>query len=533
MTTTTMVDLVHSYPDTDGDAQSSSPRLPPQVTASTEELLRLDRQHVWHPYAVAGPGIADSVVPIESAEGVVLRVRKGSSYDSSDHALGQSQDIIDGMSNWWASVHGHNHPTMNEAIINQVSKMSHVMFGGITHEPGIQLCTKLCHLTKLDVCFLCDSGSVSVEVAMKMALQYWNGRYRSNPSKTNRKTKFLTVRNGYHGDTFAAMSVCDPINGMHSQFSGGILQQHYFVPAPTPIYPGSSLSATSEDEFDEMTHMLELKNALEQHHETIAAMIIEPIVQGAGGMRMYHPRYLQRARELCSEFDVLFIVDEIATGFGRTKQWFAHEHCDNTYTRPDIVCLGKALTGGYMSLAATLTTSHVAEMIHATSLSDPAANSSTKPVLMHGPTFMGNPLASSVALASIRLLEQSQIGHSSTARHRAAQPPQPFQPPHHSRVCTDWRRSVPNIEQQLRSELQECTTSDFVRDVRVLGAIGVVEMKDPIKNMKEIQHVLVKDYGVWLRPFGKLIYTMPPFIITPDQLRKITTAIVQLTRRKF
>jgi adenosylmethionine---8-amino-7-oxononanoate aminotransferase len=510
----------------------------PQMHLSTEELLRLDRQHVWHPYAVAGPGIEGSVVPIESANGVLLRVRKGSSYDRSNYESEPPHDIVDGMSNWWASIHGHNHPTLNEAIIHQVEKMSHVMFGGITHEPGVQLCTKLCQLTMLDVCFLCDSGSVAVEVAMKMALQYWNGRYRSHPSAegVNRKTKFVTVRNGYHGDTFAAMSVCDPVNGMHTQFSGGILQQHYFVPAPTPIFPGSSLSSSvHEEDFDETIHIQELKSTLERHHETIAAMIIEPIVQGAGGMRMYHPKYLQRARELCTKYDVLFIVDEIATGFGRTNEWFAHMHCEygSAYTRPDIVCLGKALTGGYMSLAATLTTSHVAEVIHEVSGDPGNRPSAVKPVLMHGPTFMGNPLASSVALASITLLEQSQLRLSSTTRQGGEHRAHTLPAPQNTRTCTDWRRSVPMIEQQLRNELMECTESTFVRDVRVMGAIGVVEMKDPIKNMKEIQHSLVKDYGVWLRPFGKLIYTMPPFVITPDQLRKITTAMVQLTRRRF
>lgn len=484
--------------------------------------MTLDRQHVWHPYAVAGPGLEGSVVPMESAQGVYLRVRPGSSYDASHPNA--PHEIVDGMSNWWASIHGHNHPTMNAAIVDQVSKMSHVMFGGITHEPGVRLCTKLCQLTQLDVCFLCDSGSVAVEVAMKMALQYWNGRFRSQPSSVHghRKTKFLTVRNGYHGDTFAAMSVCDPVNGMHTEFVGGILPQHFFVAAPTPIFPGSSLSAAAkeEEEFDETIHMRELKTTLEQHHETIAAMIMEPIVQGAGGMRLYHPQYLQRARELCTEYDVLFILDEIATGFGRTNELFAHTHCDNA--RPDIICLGKALTGGYMSMAATLTTAHVAEVIHAES-SDPE-KAAAKPVLMHGPTFMGNPLACSAALASISLLEQSPSRFPSAA---------PMPAPQHTRTCTDWRSSVPMIERQLRKELQECIESEFVRDVRVLGAIGVVELKEPIRNMREIQHALVKDHGVWLRPFGKLIYTMPPFVIAPDQLRKITSAMVQLTRRRF
>jgi adenosylmethionine---8-amino-7-oxononanoate aminotransferase len=446
------------------------------------------------------------------------------------------------------------------------------MFGGLTHAPAVQLCTKLCQLTQLDVCFLCDSGSVAVEVAMKMALQYWQGHDRCTHGATNTnttngtngtttKTKFLTVRNGYHGDTFAAMSVCDPVQGMHTSLvAGGILQQQYFVSAPTPVYPQSKVSSpsvsspsvsssawdhTPVEEWEER-HMNELQQALERDHTNIAAMILEPIVQGAGGMRMYHPRYLQRARELCTHYHVLFILDEIATGFGRTNQLFAHEHCEDPL-RPDMICVGKALTGGYMSLAATLTTSHVAEMIHAVTSSDRVNHPHTiaaKPVLMHGPTFMGNPLACSVALASIALLEQSPsslppINASSSYRNNSTNPqPQqqhgyPLQLPQHSSTCTDWRRSVPMIEQQLRNELAECTTSEHVHDVRVLGAIGVVEMKHPIHNMIQLQHAIVREYGVWLRPFGKLIYTMPPYIITSEQLRKITTAIVQLTRRRF
>jgi adenosylmethionine---8-amino-7-oxononanoate aminotransferase len=572
---------------------------------STEELLRLDRQHVWHPYAIAGPASAvrDSVVPIESARGVYLTVRPGSSYDqdttaafantipsttrtttrttttsSSSTSSPPPQEIIDGMSNWWATIHGYQHPTLNAAIVDQLSSMSHIMLGGLTHAPAIQLCTKLCQLTQLDVCFLCDSGSVAVEVAMKMAIQYWQGHDRAhtavtttntntntNTNTTNgttTKTKFLTVRNGYHGDTFAAMSVCDPIQGMHTSLvAGGILQQQYFVSAPTPVYPQSkvTLSSSSAAAWDhtpveewEERHMNELQQALEKDHTNIAAMILEPIVQGAGGMRMYHPRYLQRARELCTHYHVLFILDEIATGFGRTNQLFAHEHCD-VPLRPDIMCVGKALTGGYMSLAATLTTSHVAEMIHAVVTSSDRVDNNphtiaAQPVLMHGPTFMGNPLACSVALASIALLEQSPsplppINASSSYRNNGTnpqlqqqQPKQhgyPLQLPQHSSTCTDWRRSVPMIEQQLRNELAECTTSEHVQDVRVLGAIGVVEMKHPIRNMIQLQHAIVREYGVWLRPFGKLIYTMPPYIITSEQLRKITTAIVQLTRRRF
>ena len=558
---------------------------------STTELLRLDRQHVWHPYAAAGPTAAaaatttmDHVVPIESAHGVYLKVRSGSSYDTTTTTTTttttpECQELVDGMSNWWATIHGYNHPTLNDAIVRQVSQMSHVMFGGLTHEPAIQLCTKLCQLTKLDVCFLSDSGSVAVEVAMKMAIQYWNGRYHASSTTTTTtksrptKSKFITVRNGYHGDTFAAMSVCDPVNGMHqTQFRNGILQQHYFVSAPTPNYPNSHLSSRSrtdddnsddssshreQEDFDE-SHVAELTYTLEQNHLQIAAMILEPIVQGAGGMRMYHPMYLRRVRELCTQYDVLLIYDEIATGFGRTNRFFGHDHCNDWNTtvnhnnsnqnhdndtdnyntnmyKPDIICLGKALTGGYMSLAATITTNHVAEVIHTVASSsdnnnnDNPATTTFQPVLMHGPTFMGNPLACSVALASISLLENSPP----LSSEELQRPPTNLAPPQHTATCTDWRRSVPMIEQQLRQELMECTESEHVQSVRVLGAIGVVEMKHSIQNMKLLQHTIVKDYGVWLRPFGKLIYTMPPYIISTEQLRKITTAIVQLTRRRF
>jgi adenosylmethionine---8-amino-7-oxononanoate aminotransferase len=531
---------------------------------STQELLRLDRQHVWHPYAAAGSNntIIDNVVPIESAHGVYLKVRPGSSYDT--RSDGSHQELVDGMSNWWATIHGYNHPTLNHAIIAQVSQMSHIMFGGLTHEPAIRLCTKLCQLTKLDVCFLCDSGSVAVEVAMKMAIQYWHGRHRMGTTITstmnnnnnkddtiNTKTKFITVRNGYHGDTFGTMSVCDPVNGMHTQYFGnGILQQHYFVNAPTPNYPNTNVSIHTknnnynheDDEFDE-SHMKELQQTLELYHSNIAAMILEPIVQGAGGMRMYHPQYLQRVRELCTEYDILLIYDEIATGFGRTNTFFGHDHCCDTISssatsssyKPDIICLGKALTGGYMSLAATITTNHVADVIHSVvPNSDITTTTSSKPVLMHGPTFMGNPLACSVALASISLLESSSIEPSHRNKHKINNNINKIlEPPQHTSTCTDWRRSVPMIEQQLRNELMECTESEHVQNVRVLGGIGVVEMKYPIQNMKLLQHTIVKDYNVWLRPFGKLIYTMPPYIISKEQLRTITNAIIQITRRRF
>ena len=587
----------YSSSNSNNTTHDTPPPSPPQPL-STLELLQFDRQHVWHPYAVAGPTatkstsasaasvIMDAVVPIESANGVYLKVKSGSSYDDKNKDNNGNQEIVDGMSNWWATIHGYNHMTLNHAIIQQVSQMSHIMLGGLTHEPVIRLCTKLCQLTQMDLCFVSDSGSVAVEVAMKMAIQYWNGRYQMNSNSYQKqkhtKSKFITVRNGYHGDTFMAMSVCDPNTGMHHQTFGtdknnnSILPQHYFVAAPTPHYPNSHLSINNsnnnndnnnnepelEEEFDE-SHMQELMTTLELYHENIAAMIVEPIVQGAGGMRMYHPQYLCRVRELCTHYDVLLIYDEIATGFGRTNQFFGHHHCyhtnntahnnnnnnnnnnndDENKYKPDIICLGKALTGGYMSLAATLTTNHVAEVIHTTSQVTSSDNTNTtntttttnnatyQPVLMHGPTFMGNPLACSVALASISLLENSpplpKVSTTSSTSNNMNELPQ------HTNTCTDWRRSVPMIEQQLRNELLECTASDHVQNVRVLGAIGVVEMKYPIQNMKLLQHIIVKEYNVWLRPFGKLIYTMPPFIISSDQLRQITYAMVQLTRRRF
>jgi len=439
---------------------------------SAAELIRLDRKHVWHPYA-SMPAAYDSVV-VESAHGVHLNV-KTATANGSDTTIA----LVDGMSSWWAAIHGYNHPHLNAAITSQLDQMAHVMFGGLTHEPAVKLATRLCELTELDHVFFTDSGSVAVEVALKMAQQYW---YNLQQPQKNR---FLTVRGGYHGDTFHCMSVCDPVNGMHHLFQT-VLQQQLFADPPAPDF-------CHDDQFEEEVHMQSLKQLLEDHSQEIAAVILEPIVQGAGGMRFYAPSYLSRVRQLCDEYAVLLIADEIATGLGRTGQLLACHH--GTGIQPDILCLGKALTGGYLSFAATLTSTNVAQVFQ----------QGEAGVLMHGPTFMGNPLACSVANASLDLLLDNN---------------------------GKWQRQVTAIEKQLRTELEPCRESPLVRDVRVLGAIGVVELHEPIRDMGKAQPAIVEQ-GVWLRPFGKLLYTMPPFIIEPHQLRQVTRAMVNLSRRRF
>ena len=404
--------------------------------------MNFDDQHIWHPYAKIPNAVPTHLV--ESADKVYLNLEGG-------------KRVIDGMSSWWSMIHGYNNPALNQAIKTQINSVSHVMFGGLTHQPAIDLCQLLIQITPsgLDKVFLADSGSVSVEISLKMALQYWYNKGRID------KTHFITPRGGYHGDTFGAMSVCDPENGMHHLFEG-VLPKNYFVTKP-------SLGNTSEA-------LADLNKVLKENHNKIAAMILEPIVQGAGGMNIYEPEYLREARLLCDTFDVLLIVDEIATGFGRTGKLFASEHANIS---PDILCLGKALTGGYMTMAATLSTAEVAETVG---------------VLMHGPTFMGNPLSCSVANRSIDLL-----------------------------LSGDWENRILQIENILKKELLPLQKQKSVSDVRVIGAIGVIEFESQL-DMKSVQEQLIEN-GVWLRPYGKLLYTMPPYVITDEELLIITQAI--------
>jgi adenosylmethionine-8-amino-7-oxononanoate aminotransferase len=417
-----------------------------------ERLLAFDRQHIWHPYApMPAPG---PLHPVVSAEGVRLTLADG-------------RELIDGMSSWWAAIHGYNHPALNAAVIGQLPRMAHVMFGGLTHAPAVRLAEALLDITPepLTKVFFADSGSVSVEVAIKMALQYWRSQGQLE------RHRLLTVRGGYHGDTFGDMAVCDPVNGMHHLFSD-VLAEHVFAPPPPLGY----------DAAPDEAYLTSLADLAAAHSGELAGIIAEPIVQGAGGMRVYAPAYLRALREIADEHGLLLILDEIATGFGRSGPLWG---CDHAGIAPDIMCVGKALTGGYLTMAATLCTDRVARGI-----SEGEAGA-----LMHGPTYMANPLAASVATASIELLRSR-----------------------------DWRTEVGAISQALTTNLEQARTLPGVADVRVLGAIGVIETINPI-DVPTVQKVIM-DHGVWLRPFRNLIYTMPPYVTPPAEVAQITTAML-------
>lgn len=425
-------------------------------TDSNQRLLDTDYHHLLHPYTdMMNP---QPVELVTSANGCRLTLADG-------------RELVDGMSSWWAAIHGYNHPDLNQALSHQSQSMAHVMFGGLTHEPAIRLCQQLldCVPGGLDKVFLCDSGSVSVEVAIKMAIQYWYSQ-----GKTEKK-KFIALRQAYHGDTFGAMSLCDPVTGMHHLFADALTPQ-LFAPAP----PIAFAEPWQPDAIDD------LQRLFETHHHEVAAIILEPIVQGAGGMYFYSADYLSAVRKLCDRYGILLIADEIATGFGRSGKLFACEHAGIS---PDIMCIGKALTGGYMTMAATLCTQEIASTISASGLP-----------LMHGPTFMANPLACAVASASLELLFKS-----------------------------DWQSSVLAIEKQLKLELTDCQQLGAVQSVRVLGAIGVVELKSQ-PNAADLQARLTAE-GVWVRPFGKLVYIMPPYIISQAELSQLTQAIFRVCQQ--
>ncbi|HEV7754274.1 MAG TPA: adenosylmethionine--8-amino-7-oxononanoate transaminase [Mycobacteriales bacterium] len=424
----------------------------PLSTPDPGQLVDLDRAHVWHPYASAVDPLP--VYPVVGAQGTRLELADG-------------RELVDGMSSWWAAIHGYRHPVLDRAMHEQVDRFAHVMFGGLTHRPAVELADLLVRITPapLTRVFFSDSGSVAVEVALKMALQYWQGR--GEPTRQ----RVVTVRGGYHGDTAGAMSVCDPVTGMHGLFRD-YLPRQLFADRPRPRY----------DEEVRDTDLDPVATLLRDHPGEVAAVIIEPIVQGAGGMRFYAPEYLRRLRALCDEYGTLLIADEIATGFGRTGRLWGSDHAGVV---PDIFCVGKALTGGYLSMAATLCTDEVAEGICAT----PGG------VFMHGPTFMGNPLAAAVAHASVELL-----------------------------LSADWSSRVAAVSAGLTEGLAAARELPQVAEVRVLGAIGVIELREPV-DLRRMQAAIV-DRGAWVRPFGRLVYAMPPYVSTAADLQVVTAAMV-------
>jgi len=439
--------LVSGMADAETDAGAAA--------AAAARLVERDRAVVWHPYAAVGPGASAPLFAVASAAGTRLTLTDG-------------RELIDGMSSWWAAIHGYRHPALDAAAHAQIDTMSHVMFGGLTHEPAVRLAETLAAITPapLSKVFLCDSGSVAVEVAIKMALQYWQGRREPG------RTRLLTVRRGYHGDTSGPMAVCDPDTGMHHLFTG-LLARHLFAPAPTCAFDEPCTDA----------HVAPFAALLAAHAHETAAVILEPVLQGTGAMRAYHPGFLARVRALCDEHGVLLIADEIATGFGRTGELFG---CDHAGVSPDIMCVGKALTGGYLTLAATLCTDEVAEGVCA----------SEAGTFMHGPTFMANPLAAAIANANLDLL-----------------------------LGSPWRETVRRIERELAAGLAPAAGLPGVADVRTIGAVGVIETHKPV-DMAVIQPLLV-GLGVWVRPFGRLVYAMPPYITATADLATLTAAMVE------